>query len=135
MRPWVAIMLLAGAAFAGCGTANNLPPVLGPTPLTETTEEVDQVLVTFRVERVEEFQATEFHFDGSVKNAGPDKANARFEVVQTKNIPDPNGNFQTQVIATQSYGTLLSGQTQPIAAVGIVPNVSDVTITGRFAHD
>ena len=134
MRPWVALVFTLAVVFVGCGAENQSPPILGPTPLTETTEEVDQVLVTFRVERVEEFQSTEFRFDGSVKNVGPPRAGARFEVVSTRNIPDPNGNFAEQVIATQSYDTLQTNQVQPIAVTGVVPNVSNVTITGRFAH-
>jgi hypothetical protein len=121
--------------YAGCGAADRLPPVFGPTPLSETTLTTDQVLVNFRVERVEEFQATEFRFNGSVKNLGNPLVNARFEVVSTRNIPDPNGNRASNVIAIQSYGTLIMGQTQPIAVVGIVPNVDNVSITGRFAHD
>ena len=130
----IAILLVA-LLFAGCGAAERGLPVLGPTPLFDTTQLVDQVIVNFRVERVEEFQASEFRFDGSVKNTGTDKLNARFEVVTTRNIPDPNGNRAVQIIATQNYGTLLSGQTQPISVIGVEPNVDNVSVTGRFAHD
>lgn len=109
--------------------------MFGPTPLLETTVTTDQALVSFRVERVEEFQATEFRFQGSVKNLGNPLVNARFEVVATRNIPDPNGNRASNVIATQPYGTLIMGQVQPIAVTGVVANVDNVSVTGRFAHD
>lgn len=135
MHRLVSGMILAALVVAGCGAADQLPPVLGPTPLTETTTTVDNVLVNFRVERVEQFQAAEFRFHGSVKNLGNDLPNARFEVITTRNIPDPNGNRAVVVIAAQSYGTLLMGSTGLIGVTGVVPNVENVTVTGRFAHD
>lgn len=135
MRRFLGSLLVAGLLFAGCGAAERLPPVFGPTPLTETTFTTDQVLVSFRVERVEEFQSTEFRFQGSVKNLGNPLPNARFEVVATRNIPDPNGNRASNVIATQLYGTLIMGQLQPVAVTGVVANVDNVAVTGRFAHD
>lgn len=135
MHRTVSGMILAALIVAGCGAADQLPPVLGPTPLTETTTKVDNVLVNFRVERLEQFQAAEFRFHGSLKNVGGDLANARFEVVTTRNIPDPNGFRAVNVIATQSYGTLLQGATALVGVTGVVPNVENVTVTGRFAHD
>lgn len=135
MRRFFAALVLAALCFAGCGVAERLPPLLGPTPLFDSTFEVDQVLVNFRVERVEEFQASEFRFNGSVKNNGVDRPGARFEVVSTRNIADPNGNRASQVIAVEPYGILLTSQTQPISIVAVVPNVDNVSITGRFAHD
>lgn len=130
-----ALLLFVALWFVGCGVAERLPPVLGPTPLFDSTFESDQVLVNFRVERVEEFQASEFRFNGSVKNNGPDRANARFEVLTTRNIPDPNGDKAQQVVGVQTYGTLLTHQTQPISIVVVVPNVENVQVSGRFAHD
>jgi acyl-coenzyme A thioesterase PaaI-like protein len=128
-------LLAAVLVAAGCGAADQLPPVFGPTPLTETTTRVGNVIVNFRVERVEQFQAAEFRFHGSVKNLGDPLANARFEVVTRRNIPDPNGFRAEAVIAVQSYGTLLMGSEQLVGVTGVVPNVENVTVTGRFAHD
>ena len=135
MHRWIAALGLAALCFIGCGVADRLPPVLGPTPLTDSTFESDQVLLNFRVETVEEFQQTEFRFNGSVRNDGPDRPNARFEVVSTRNIPDPNGNRASSVIGAQPYGTLLQHQVQPISIVVVTPNTDNVSITGRFAHD
>lgn len=135
MRGFYAAIVLSGMWFIGCGVADRLPPVLGPTPLFDTTFESDQVLVNFRVERVEEFQGSEFRFNGSVKNNGPARPNARFEIISTRNIPDPNGNRAVTIIGLQHYDTLLQGQTQPISLVAVVPNVDNASITGRFAHD
>jgi hypothetical protein len=121
--------------FAGCGAKELTPPVFGPTPLEETSIVSDQILVAYRVERVEEMGATEFRFGGSVRNLGPPVENGRFEVWTTRNTLDPNGNRTRQIVASQSFGRLLSQQVQPIAVTAIVPSVSNVTVTGAFAHD
>jgi hypothetical protein len=134
-RRWVALLILAGLVFIGCGAADRFPPVLPPTPLQETVENTDNVVVSFRVEVIEEFQSTEFRFNGSVRNTGDARPNARFEVLATKNIPDPNGKHTQYIIAVQPYGTLLTSQTQPISLVAVLPNVDNSTVTGRFAHD
>ncbi|MBI4858656.1 MAG: tetratricopeptide repeat protein [Candidatus Riflebacteria bacterium] len=129
------ILITVALAFIGCGSQEFGPPVFGPTLLEETTTLEGQVVVNYRVETVEKFGTTEFTFNGSVQNLGADVRNARFEVLSTKNNPDPNGIRAQKVIASQPFGDLLAGQRSVVALTGIVPNVDNVTVKGRFARD
>jgi len=133
-KVWVFLSVLLAAGL-GCGAQELSSPVLSPTPLQETTFVQDQVVVNFRVETIEGFGTKEFRFNGSLRNLGASLENARFEVYTTNNISDSNGNRRRQIVASQEYGQLLSNQVQNIAVSAVVPSVSNVSITGVFAHD
>jgi hypothetical protein len=122
--------------LAGCGVARLPDNVFGPTPLVDTNLVTpDSVIVNFRVEELAHHGALEFRFNGSVKNLGPPLSNARFEVVATRNVPDPTGVRSERIVTTQSYGRLDTNQTQVIAAVAELPAFENARVRGRFVHD
>jgi hypothetical protein len=133
---YFATLGLLGLLFLGCGSQPFGPTLQGPTPLKETTTQTgDQVIVNFQVNPIQQFQSTDFRFQGSVQNLGPPLPNARFVVIARQNTPNQQGTLEQDIIATQSFGLLLQGQTQVITVHGVVPNVLDVTVFGQFAHD
>jgi hypothetical protein len=135
-RAYFATVGTLALLFLGCGSQALVPQTTGPTPLKETTTQTtDQVIVNFQVNPVQQFQSTDFRFQGSVQNLGPPLQNARFVVIARQNNLNPAGFQEQEIIATQNFGLLLQGQTQVITVHGVVPNVLDVTVFGQFTHD
>ncbi|MBI4869521.1 MAG: hypothetical protein HY816_21490 [Candidatus Wallbacteria bacterium] len=131
------LLALTGLALVACGDSS--PGLLPAQPeRSGNTEAVsfvqDEVLVTYRQTRVNEFQKTTLVWNGSVRNLGNRVSNARFEVLSTRG-PVMRGQLQTKVEVAQAFGDLLPGQEQLIHATFSFPNTHSLAVSARFARD
>ena len=125
----------AAVGLSSCQSSVLAPPGAVSIPDTEATSFiVDDVLVHFRKDRINDFQTTTLVWSGYVQNLGNRVPNARFEILSTRGSAERDG-VQSKIESVQSFQDLLPGQQQLLHVSFTFPNTHELAISERFAHD